>query len=69
MVRESQIEGSTICDWSYLSHQMVGDEGEDKDEPDVVRDKRSEVKKDTSHARDLLEGPSINHTSEISGCV
>ena len=45
---------------------MIDDEGE-KDEPDHG-DKRSEVKRDTSHAPDLLEGPSVNHTSECSEC-
>ena len=48
---------------------MIGDDGEEKDEPDVGKSKRSEVKRDTSHARDLLEGPSVNQTSEINACV
>ena len=42
---------------------MLDEEGEDKDEMDVgVR--REEVKRDTSHAPDLLEGPSINQNSK-----
>ena len=42
---------------------MLDEEGEEAD----GADKRSEIKKDTSHAPDLLDGPSINQTSRLWG--
>ena len=43
---------------------MIDDEGEEKEDQDGG-EKKAEVKKDTSHAPDLLEGPSINQMSEL----
>ena len=42
---------------------MVDDEGE-RDEAEYFRERKPELKRDTNHAPDLLEGPSINHSRE-----
>ena len=48
------------------SCQMIDDEGEEKEATDGKDSKKSEVKRDTTHAPDLLEGPSVDHISEFN---
>ena len=43
---------------------MIDDEGDEKEDQDGG-EKKADIKKDTSHAPDLLEGPSINQISEL----
>ena len=54
----------TYCTCIYIiNDQMLDGDGDDTEETGAEKD---EVKKDTSHAPDLLEGPSINQTSKYN---